>query len=208
MSLVRKSPRAVTTYDSVERWKARAWALVAYLAVLSAVAGIVLFAVRYEPLSAAERFSASGPVTADGPNMIRVGYVHEGTFSMGFLLVNDGPFPVKIQRIQMTGQNALMVPVGLEGFATPTIRADLGVVTLAYAGAGNRAFLLTESVDGRLSPPLEANVRGVLVRGIEGRYSPDRGLLEWVEDEVTISLTSTTLTLDELLVIATLLREP
>ncbi|HSJ51234.1 MAG TPA: hypothetical protein VLA90_08120 [Actinomycetota bacterium] len=114
MSLVRKSPRAVATYDPVVRWKARAWALVAYLAVLSAVAGIVLFAVRYEPLSAAERFSASGPVTADGPNMIRVGYVHEGTFSMGFLLVNDGPFPVKIQRIQMTGQNALMVPVGLE----------------------------------------------------------------------------------------------
>ena len=104
--------------------------------------------------------------------------------------------------------NGLMVPVGLEGFGTPTIRADLGVVTLAYAGAGNRAFLLTESVDGRLSPPLEANVRGVLVRGIEGRYSPDRGLLEWVEDELTMSLTSTTLTLDELVAIAAVLREP
>jgi hypothetical protein len=102
----------------------------------------------------------------------------------------------------------LMVPVGLGGFGTPTIRADVGVVTLAYAGAGNRAFLLTEAVDGRLSPPLEANVRGVLVRGIEGRYSPDRGLLEWVEDELTMSLTSTTLTLDELLAIAALLREP
>ncbi|HEX6329728.1 MAG TPA: hypothetical protein VF129_00355, partial [Actinomycetota bacterium] len=92
----------------------RAWGLVAYLAVLSAIAGIVLFAVRYEPLSAAERFSASGPVTEDGPNMVRVGYVNEGTFSLGFLLVNDGPFPVNIQRIQMTGRNALMVPVGLE----------------------------------------------------------------------------------------------
>jgi hypothetical protein len=102
----------------------------------------------------------------------------------------------------------LKVPVGLEGFGTPTIRADLGAVTLAYAGAGNRAFLLTEAVDERLSPPLEANVRGVLVRGVEGRYSPDRGLLEWVEDELTMSLTSTTLTLDELIAIAALLREP
>ena len=112
MGLVRKSPRAVTAYDPGVRWQARAWALIAYLAVLAAVAGIVLFVVRYQPLSAAN--IASGPTTESGPNMVRVGYVDGGTFSLGFLVVNDGPFPVKIQRIETTGQSALLVPVRLE----------------------------------------------------------------------------------------------
>ncbi|HWL50405.1 MAG TPA: hypothetical protein VNT92_11045, partial [Acidimicrobiia bacterium] len=102
----------------------------------------------------------------------------------------------------------LLIPRGLEGFGAPTIRSDVGVVTLAYAGAGNRAFLLTESGDGRLSPPLEANVRAVDVRGVEGRYSPDRGLLEWVESGLTISITSTTMTVDELVAIAGMLQAP
>jgi hypothetical protein len=112
MGVGRKSPGAVMAYDPVVRWKARAWALVTYLAVLAAVSGIVLFAVRYQPLSAAN--FASGPVTSSGPNMVRVGYANGGTFSFGFLIVNDGPLPVKIQRIQMTGQNQLLVPVRLE----------------------------------------------------------------------------------------------
>jgi hypothetical protein len=99
-------------YDPVMRWKARAWALVAYLAVLAAVAAIALFALRYQPLSAANL--ASGPVTSSGANVVRVGYANGGTFSFGFLVVNDGPFPVKIQRIQTTGQSALLVPVRLE----------------------------------------------------------------------------------------------
>jgi len=70
MGVGRKSPGAVMAYDPVVRWKARAWALVAYLAVLAAVAAIVLFAVRYQPVSAAN--FASGPVTSSGPNMVRV----------------------------------------------------------------------------------------------------------------------------------------
>ena len=37
-----------------------------------------------------------------------------GTFSFGFLVVNDGPLPVKVQRIQITGQSELLVTVGLE----------------------------------------------------------------------------------------------
>ena len=112
MGVGRKSPGAVMAYDPVVRWKARAWALVTYLAVLAAVSGIVLFAVRYQPLSAAN--FASGPVTSSGANVVRVGYVNGGTFSFGFLLVNDGPLPVKIQSIRVTGQNDLLVTVGLE----------------------------------------------------------------------------------------------
>ena len=99
-------------YDPVARWSARAWALVAYLAVLAVVAGIVVFAVRFQPLAAAN--FASGPVTSSGANVVRVGYVNGGTFTFGFLLVNDGPLPVKIQRIQVIGQNDLLVTVGLE----------------------------------------------------------------------------------------------
>jgi hypothetical protein len=112
MGVGRKSPGAVMAYDPVARWSARAWALVAYLAVLALVAGIVLFAVRYQPLTAAN--FASGPVTSSGANVVRVGYANGGTFSFGFLVVNDGPLPVKIQRIQVTGQNDLLVTVGLE----------------------------------------------------------------------------------------------
>ena len=112
MGVGRKSPGAVMAYDPVVRWKARAWALVAYLAVLAAVSGIVLFAVRYQPLSAAN--FASGPVTSSGPNMVRVGYANGGTFSFGFLIVNEGQLPVKIQGIQITGQSQLLVPVRLE----------------------------------------------------------------------------------------------
>ena len=112
MSVVRKSPRAVTAFDPVARWRARAWALVAYLAVLATVAAIVLFAMRYQPLSAANL--ASGPVASSGTNTVRVGYENGGTFSFGFLIVNDGQLPVKVQRIQMTGQSHLLVPVRVE----------------------------------------------------------------------------------------------
>lgn len=112
MSVVRKSPSAVTAFDPVARWRARAWALVAYLAVLATVAAIVLFAVRYQPLSAAN--FASGPVASSGTSTIRVTYVNGGTFSFGFLMVNDGQLPVKVQKIQMIGPNQLLVPVRFE----------------------------------------------------------------------------------------------
>ena len=112
MSVVRKSPSAVTAFDPVARWTARAWALVAYLVVLATVAAIVLFALRYQPLSAANLASES--VASYGSNTVRVGYEDGETFSFGFLLVNDGQLPVKIQSIQVAGQRQLLVPVGLE----------------------------------------------------------------------------------------------
>jgi len=112
MGVGRKSSGTVMAYDPAVRWSARAWALVAYLAVLAVVAGIVVFAVRYQPLTAAN--FASGPVTSSGANVVRVGYVNGGSFSFGFLVVNDGPLPVQIKRIQVTGQSDLLVTIGLE----------------------------------------------------------------------------------------------
>jgi hypothetical protein len=112
MTFARKSRGTFISYDSTARWKALFWALVAYLVVVAGVAGIVLFALRYQPLSAAN--FASGTVTESGPGMIRLEYANGGTFSFGFLLVNDGPLPLKIQRIQLTGQDELLIPVRLE----------------------------------------------------------------------------------------------
>jgi hypothetical protein len=112
MSVGRKSPGMIMASDPVTRWKAIAWALIAYLVVLVAVAGIVFFAVGYQPLSAAN--FASGPVSESDGKLIRIDYTNGGTFSFGFLLVNDGPLPMKIQRIRVTGRNDLLIPVRFE----------------------------------------------------------------------------------------------
>jgi hypothetical protein len=96
----------------------------------------------------------------------------------------------------------LLSPPQLDGFDPPAIHTGPGVAVFSYAGAGNRAFLLTQTTDNELSPPLEANVRGVVFRGVNGRYSPERGALEWSEGAVGVTLLSTSLTLEELVVIA------
>jgi hypothetical protein len=123
MSFARKGPATFVGYDTVARWKARFWGLVAYVVVLASVAGVVLFAVRYQPVASAN-FS-SGPVTESG-HMIRVQYTGGGTFSFGFMLVNNGPVPLKIQRIHLTGPDELLVPVRLET-ATKRYAGSLGV---------------------------------------------------------------------------------
>ena len=112
MSVVRKSRGSLMTYDPATRWTARAWALVAYLVVLAAVGAIVLFALRYQPISAANFASQAAPQS--DAKIVSVGYVSGGTFSFGFLVVNDGPLPVKIQRIHITGRNQPLVPTRLE----------------------------------------------------------------------------------------------
>jgi Putative zinc-finger len=96
----------------------------------------------------------------------------------------------------------LRTPRDLRGFAAPAVRVDGRTVTLAYAGAGSRGFLLLQAPGDRLTPPLDADPVGVRVRGTDGRWSPGRGELEWVEGPRTLSLRSTTLSLEELLAIA------
>jgi putative zinc finger protein len=96
----------------------------------------------------------------------------------------------------------LLRPRGLVGFAPPAVRVDGRAVTLAYAGPGARGFLLVQASGGRLAPPLDAAVGGVRVRGSDGRWSPGRGELEWVEHGRTLALRSATLSLEELLAVA------
>jgi hypothetical protein len=102
----------------------------------------------------------------------------------------------------------LLQPVGLLGFGPPSVRAHPGSVEFAYAGPGNRGFTLIQAVEDSLAPPLEADVTGVEVRGLNARYSPGRGVLEWVEGELVVTLQSETLALDELVIIADSLAMP
>lgn len=95
-----------------------------------------------------------------------------------------------------------LAPPPLDGFAQPAVRRDGRTVTLAYSGAGDRGFVLSQVPGTELSPPLDPDARGVQVRGVAGRYSPSLGELDWVEGDRVLSLRSGTLTLAELVAVA------
>ncbi len=96
----------------------------------------------------------------------------------------------------------LLVARGIEGFGTPAVRIAGDTVSQVYAGPGDRGFALVQSDADQLAPPADGDVVGVVVRGADGRYSHERGQLEWVEDGTSHSLSSHTLSLAELLAIA------
>jgi hypothetical protein len=96
----------------------------------------------------------------------------------------------------------LLSPHDLAGFGPPAVRVEGRTVTLAYAGPGSRGFLLVQAPGDRLAPPLDDHPLGVRVRGANGRWSPGRTELEWVEHGRTLALRSATLSLEELLAIA------
>jgi anti-sigma factor RsiW len=93
-------------------------------------------------------------------------------------------------------------PRDLRGFAPPAVRVDGRTVTLAYPGPGSRGFLLVQAPGDRLAPPLDDDPAGVRVRRADGRWSPARGELEWVEADRVMTLRSATLSLQELLAVA------
>jgi hypothetical protein len=96
----------------------------------------------------------------------------------------------------------LLVAPELDGFGPPAVRIADGTVIQDYAGAGDRGFTLVQSRMGALTPPANGDVVGIEVRGTAGRYSAERGQLEWVEAGTTHGLSSHTLTLAELLALA------
>jgi hypothetical protein len=101
-----------------------------------------------------------------------------------------------------TSLPALLSPGLLGGFSPPAVRLAGEAVTFSYIGAGERRFVLSQAPATVLTPPLDAEVRGVKVRGVAGRYTPARGELEWLEDGLVLSLRSDTLSLAELVFIA------
>lgn len=100
----------------------------------------------------------------------------------------------------------LLVPPDLDGFGEPAVQVTGDVVTIGYAGSGGRELLVTERRGISVAPPIVANVVGVEVRGRSGRYLPDSGALEWVEDGVVVSLRSRDLSLDDLVRVADSMR--
>ena len=100
----------------------------------------------------------------------------------------------------------LLVAQELEGFGPPAIRIAAGTVTQVYASAGDLGFTLVQSDIDHLTPPADGDAVGVEVRGAAGRYSAERGQLEWAEGGTIHGLSSHTLTLAELLAVAAALR--
>jgi hypothetical protein len=96
----------------------------------------------------------------------------------------------------------LLVADDLPGFGAPAVTVAGGAVIQAYAGPGDRGFVLTRDAAPRLAPPSGPDATGVELRGTTGRYSQERGELEWVEGGASHSLRSPTLTLPELLAVA------
>jgi hypothetical protein len=100
----------------------------------------------------------------------------------------------------------LLVLRGSNDYAPPSIRVDRDTVTLAYAGAGDRGFVLVQAPGTALAPPFDADVTGVRVRGRTGRWTPDTHTLEWLEGAHLVELRSRTLRLAELIDVARQLR--
>jgi hypothetical protein len=96
----------------------------------------------------------------------------------------------------------LLVAATLDGFGPPSVRVDGDTVTQSHAGAGRRGLTITQRVTPTLSPPSAGDEAGVTVRGTAGRYSRQRGELEWIEGDLAVSLRSDSLGLAELLAIA------
>ena len=100
----------------------------------------------------------------------------------------------------------LLVLRDSKDYAAPSIRVDGDTVTLGYAGAGDRGFVLVQAPGTSLAPPIDADVTGVRVRGRVGRWTPDTHTLEWLERGHLVELRSRTLRLAELVDVAGQLR--
>ncbi len=81
-------------------------------------------------------------------------------------------------------------------------RVDDGVVTVLVPGPGQSGFTIVQLPGSTLDPPTSPDVVGVVVRGVAGRWDPDRGHLEWVERGWVVSVRSDGLGLAELVAVA------
>ena len=101
----------------------------------------------------------------------------------------------------------LLAARDLDGFGAAAVRLDGLTISQVYAGPGDRGFTLVQDfAASQLAPSGAGDEVGVAVRGEQGRYSYERGELEWVEAGVSRKLRSPTLALGELLAIAEGLR--
>ncbi len=95
-----------------------------------------------------------------------------------------------------------LIPGDLPGFGAPIFRAVGDALVVELFGSGGRAARVTQQPGTFLRPPLDPDARAIRVRGVDGRFSPALGLLEWIEEGVAISVSGESLVVDELLEIA------
>jgi hypothetical protein len=108
----------------------------------------------------------------------------------------------------LAGQVDLLVLPDDVGFSAPAARFDGSTATLVFIGPGERALTLATRMGDALTPPVDPDAVGVLVRGHDARWSPAGGDLEWVEGRQVWSLRSATVGLGELVDLAGRLRSP
>jgi hypothetical protein len=87
-----------------------------------------------------------------------------------------------------------------------TARYDGADLLVAVPGPGQTSAVLRQRPGSSLGSPGKADVVGVEVRGMVGRYEPRTQVIRWVEDGWVRELRSPGLDLDELLTIATALE--
>jgi anti-sigma factor RsiW len=107
----------------------------------------------------------------------------------------------------------VLVPTPLPaGYRLWNVDAHGSAVTIHYLRPGSEldgsGIRLYQSRDTGLPPPLDLEVLGVTVRGVDGRYSAERSELEWVENGVYRSLQAGAFDLARLLRIAASLEPP
>lgn len=99
-----------------------------------------------------------------------------------------------------------------DGYRPWTAQVGRDSVTVFFRRAGAEpdgiGIRLHQAEGVALPPPLDPDVLAVQVRGLEGRYSPARGELEWVEDGIYRSVGGTALDLPALLDLARSLAAP
>jgi hypothetical protein len=98
----------------------------------------------------------------------------------------------------------LLLPDALPGaYRLWNVDTRNGTATLTYLRPGSEldgtGIRLHQSEDTGLPPPLDLEVIGVEVRGLAGRYSAERGELEWIENGVYRSVQAFALDLAGLL---------
>ncbi|MDP3984491.1 MAG: hypothetical protein Q8Q52_05735, partial [Acidimicrobiia bacterium] len=107
-----------------------------------------------------------------------------------------------------TNITGTLIPIGLEDFSDPIVRQSGNVVVIDLIGSGTRSARITQQTGSFLKPPFDPDARIVLVRGLEGRYSPQLGLLEWIEEGTVVGISAPTLSMEELVAIARVLERP
>lgn len=94
------------------------------------------------------------------------------------------------------------LPSDLSPFLEPVVRVSESSTVVDLIGLDKRAIRLIQSEAAFLKPPIDPDAQAVSVRGTIGRYSPQLGALEWVEEGRVMTVSGSDFTLEELVAVA------